>query len=410
MKMPARPGLEALLIGCVLLAGCGERGRVQAAGVVPAAGGAGGVPKAGPEKAGPESATPGDSITLPAGSPKLERIRVAPVSMGYFVLAEVTAPGEVEVDPNRISHALMPVMGRIRQVLVRLGDTVTEGQPVVAIESPEAAAALAADRQTQAQIRQAKSGLLKLERDLTRVYELNEHGAVALKEVQAAENDAVQAQANLDEAQAAAEAAVQRLKTLGLEPGQPGSTVFARAPIGGKVMEIAVAPGEYRNDTSASLMTIADLNAVWMSALVPETKIRYIEVGEAVRAEFSAYPGEVFRARVMRIADQVDPQTRTIKVEAEIPNPAGRLRPAMFGQIHHVHEPVPKPAVPVSAVIQTDDRSVVYVEKSPGVFRERTVTTGERQNDLVPALSGISAGERIVVDGVMLLRTEAAVR
>jgi len=402
MKMPARPGLEALLIGCVLLAGCGEKGRVEAAGVVRAAGG---VPKA-----GPESATAGDSITLPAGSPKLDRIRVAPVSMGYFVLAEVTAPGEVEVDPNRISHALMPVMGRIRQVLVRLGDTVTEGQPVVAIESPEAAAALAADRQAQAQIRQAKSGLLKFERDVTRLRALNEHGAVALKEVQSAENDAVQAQANVDEAQAAAEAAQQRLKTLGLEPGQLGSTVFARAPISGKVMAIAVAPGEYRNDTSASLMTIADLHAVWMSALVPETKIRYIEVGEAVRAEFSAYPGEVFRARVMRIADAVDPQTRTIKVDAEIPNPTGRLRPAMFGQIHHVHDPVPKPAVPVSAVIQTGGRSVVYVEEGPGVFRERTVTVGERLNDLVPAMSGLSAGERIVVDGVMLLRTEAAVQ
>ena len=94
-----------------------------------------------------------------------------------------------------------------------------------------------------------------------------------------------------------------------------------------KVMEIAVAPGEYRNDTSASLMTIADLSTVWMSASVPETRIRYIEVGEAVRAEFSAYPGEEFRARVMRIADTVDAQTRTIKVDAEIPNPTGRLRP-----------------------------------------------------------------------------------
>ena len=82
----------------------------------------------------------------------------------------------------------------------------------------------------------------------------------------------------------------------------------------------------------------------------------------------------------------------------------------MFGQIHHVHEPVRKPAVPVAAVIETNGRSVVYVEESPGVFRERTITTGERQNGLLPAMSGLSAGERIVVDGVMLLRTEEAAR
>jgi len=383
-------------MGCALLAGCGERGQVAAA---PAVG-----------KPSAETTAPGDRIILPAGSPRLDRIRVAPVAMGRFVLAEVTAPGEVEVNPSHVSRVLMPVTGRIREVRVHLGDSVTEGQPVVAIESPDAAAALAAHTQAQAQIRQAKSTLLKSERDLARLRQLNEHGAVALKEVQSAENDAVQGQANLDEAQAAAEAAVQRLKTLGLEPGQLASVVYARAPIRGKVMEISVAPGEYRNDTSANLMTIADLRTVWMSASVPETRIRYIEVGEAVRAEFSAYPGEEFRARVMRIADTVDAQTRTIKVDAEIPNPSGRLRPAMFGQIHHVHDPVPEPAVPVAAVVQTGGRAVVYVEESPGVFRERTIITGERQNGLLPAMSGLSAGERIVVDGVMLLRTEAAVR
>jgi len=124
------------------------------------------------------------------------------------------------------------------------------------------------------------------------------------------------------------------------------------APISGKILEMSVAAGEYKNDTNTPVMTIADLSTVWMSASVPETRIRYIDVGEAVYAEFSAYPGEVFRARVMRIADTVDAQTRTIKVDAEIPNPAGRLRPAMFGQIHHVHDPVPKPSVPVAAVIE----------------------------------------------------------
>ena len=70
------------------------------------------------------------------GLPQLDRIRVAPVSMGRFVLAEVTAPGEVEVNPNRVSHVLMPVTGRIREVLVHLGDTVTEGQPVVGHREP----------------------------------------------------------------------------------------------------------------------------------------------------------------------------------------------------------------------------------------------------------------------------------
>jgi membrane fusion protein, heavy metal efflux system len=389
----SRASVATILAGCVLIAGCGKMATNPEAAAAP-----------------PSKSASDGGITLPANSPKLRLIRVAPVSMGDFELAEVTAPGEVVGNPNRISHVLTPVTGRIQEVLVHLGDTVTEGQSLAIVESPDATAVLAAEVQTEAQVRQAQSAVLKSERDLARVRELHEHGVAPLKEVQAAENDSVQAQANLDQAQAAVKSATQRVTTLGLEPGQLSPIVRLRAPIGGKVTEIAVAPGEYWDDNSASLMTIIDLRTVWISALVPEIKIAYITLGEAVSAEFEAYQGEVFHARVMRIADNVDPQTRTIRVEAEIPNPAGRLRPAMFGQFHHFHEPARKPAAPVSAVVSENGRSVVYVEERPGTFCERTVTTGERKNDMLPVLSGLSAGERIVVDGVMLLRTEEAAR
>ena len=387
-----RAAVGAILLICLLFPGCGKV-------------------RANPEasKATPAKAASDGGITIPANSPKLNLIHVAPVSMAEFQLAEITAPGEIVANPNRVSHVLTPVTGRIQEVLVHLGEPVTEGQLVAVIESPDPTAAAAAQVQAEAQIRQAKSALLKSDRDLARVRGLFEHGAVPQKDVQSAENDLVQAQANLDQAQAAANSTAQRLKTLGLDAGQFAPLVRLRAPISGKVTEIAVAPGEYRGDNTASLMTVTDLRTVWMSALVPETKIRYITVGEAVSAQFAAYPGEVFRARVMRIADSVDPQTRTIRVEAEIANPAGRLRTAMFGQIHHLHDLDRKPAVPVAAMVSENGRSVVYVEESPGVFRERTVTIGERKNDLLPVVSGLSAGERVVVGGVMLLRdTEAA--
>ena len=391
--LPALAGVGAVLIACAMLAGCGAvAGKPEAAAAPPTA-----------------NASEG-RITLPDNSAKLSLIHVAPVAMGNFELAEVTAPGEVVGNPNRVSHVLTPVTGRIQEVLVHLGDTVAEGQLLAVIESPDATAALAAQVEAEAQVRQAKSALLKSERDLARVRELYEHGVVPLKDVQSAENDSVQAQANLDQVQAAVNSSAQRVKTLGLEPGQLSPIVRLHAPISGKVMEIAVAPGEYWDDNTASMMTIIDLRTVWISAIVPETKIGYITLGEAVSAEFEACPGEVFHARVMRIADSVDPQTRTIRVEAEIPNPSGRLRPAMFGQFHHFHEPDRKPAVPVSAVVNESGRSVVYVEERRGVFCERIVTTGERKNDLLPVLSGLSAGERIVVDGVMLLRTEEGTR
>src|SRR6266403_1903802 len=121
----------------------------------------------------------------------------------------------------------------------------------------------------------------------------------------------------------------------GLQAGKFGPSNQVRAPLSGKVLELNVAAGEYRNDTNAQLMTIANLSTVWVSADVPESSIRLVQAGERVDITLAAYPNELFRGRVTRIADTVDPQTRTVKVRAELDNPHGRFRPEMFGSIRH---------------------------------------------------------------------------
>jgi membrane fusion protein, heavy metal efflux system len=158
-----------------------------------------------------------------------------------------------------------------------------------------------------------------------------------------------------------------------------------------------------RNDTTTALMTVADLHTVWVAADVPENVIRKIEVGEGIQVELYAYPGETFRGRVARIADTVDPQTRTIKVQTELENPGGRLRPEMFGQIRHSHGNGQFPAAPAGAVLQFEGHEVLIVEESPGRFRQVTVTVGPRQGDMLPVLAGLREKARIVVDGAMLL-------
>jgi cobalt-zinc-cadmium efflux system membrane fusion protein len=153
-------------------------------------------------------------------------------------------------------------------------------------------------------------------------------------------------------------------------------------------------------------MTIADLASVWVSSDVPETAIRMIRVGERVDVSLAAYPGDVFRARVARIADTVDPQTRTIKVHAQMDNRGGRLRPEMFGSIRHTEGLRALPAVPAGAVIQEESRNFVFVEVAPGKFRQTEVQIGLRSGDLLPVTQGIRAGDRIVTDGAMLLKTQ----
>jgi cobalt-zinc-cadmium efflux system membrane fusion protein len=342
-------------------------------------------------------------ITLPPDSPQLKQIHIAPVVMKEFPLDEVTAPGKVEANPNRISHVLAPVPGRVRSVRVVLGDKVEEGQPLLTIESPEAGAAEMNYMQTQAQLRQSKSALAKAEKDLSRIRELYEHRATALKEVLNAENELAQAQSAADQSRAAADEALHRLEMLGLHPENHTHEVVVRAPIGGKVLEIAVAPGEYRNDPNTSLMTIADLSSVWVTSQVPESSIRLIQKGERIDIELAAYPGELLHGRVERIADTVDPQTRTVKVQTELSNRDGRLRPEMFGNIHHSHGSRSVPVVPANAIVQSEDGATVLVEESATEFERIRITPGESKDGVVAVLSGLNGGERVVTDGAILL-------
>jgi membrane fusion protein, heavy metal efflux system len=140
-----------------------------------------------------------------------------------------------------------------------------------------------------------------------------------------------------------------------------------------------------------------------MSADVPESRIRLIARGEQVEVRLAAYPDTIFRARVVRIADVVDPQTRTIRVMAELGNADGRLRPDMFGEIRHAANFRLTPVVPAGAVLQTHSGTAVWREKAPGVFEFVRVKSGRASNGRVPVFSGIEAGDRVVVDGATLL-------
>jgi len=291
----------------------------------------------------------------------------------------------------------------VRKVLVKLGDSVTEGQPVVIIESTDAHAALAAYRQASARLRQAESALAKCERDLLRLRDLYEHRAVALKDVNNAETEMIQAQASVQALQAEVEEARQRLSLLGLSTNGETPWLEVRAPISGKVMEINVAPGEFRSDITVSLMTIVDLSTVWGTSNVPEGSIRLIQTGEPVEIRLIAFPDRIFRGRVTRIADTVDAETRTVKVQAELANPTGSLKPGMFGTIFHSHGKVRRPSVPASAVVHEDSNAYVFVEARPGVYEKVRIQAEPEANGWVPVRSGLQGGERVVVSGAPLL-------
>ena len=357
----------------------------------------------GPNGKSVPSAEPG-MVTIAPDSPQLGQIRVAAVEVADAPDNEVVAPARVGIDPGRLSKVLLPIPGRIEEVRAKLGDRVDRGQPLVAVESPDADAAVGVYQQAEAAGRQATAALQKAEADYERVKELLEHGASARKDLLAAENDRAQAQGTLEASRAAREQARRKLELLGLQPTIFRQHVLVRAPIGGTILDISVASGEYRNDTSVPLMTIADLSRVWVSADVAEPAIGVIRAGDAVDITLVAFAGRNFTGRVTRIADVVDAQTRTVKVHVELANPDGRLRPDMFGSIRHAGARRRVPVLPLGAVVQQYGRAVAFVERAPGRFERRDVVLGARMGERIAALKGVEAGERVVVDGAVLLK------
>jgi membrane fusion protein, heavy metal efflux system len=348
------------------------------------------------------SSAPG-TVVVPPDSPMLTRIGRASAHVEELPIDELTAPGKVEANPGRVAKVTLPVTGRITSMLVKAGDAVSKDQPLLTMQSPDADAAMSAYVSAQAAVTQAEAADGKARADLDRASDLFEHNAVAKKEVLTAESAAAQTAGAVEQARAAREQMQRRLSVLGLAAGKFDQQVPVRSPLAGKVLEVAAVPGEYRNDTSAIVVTIADLATVWVTSQVPESYIRFVQRGEQIEVSLVAYPGELFAARVSRIADTVDPQTRTVKVQAEMQNPDGRLRPEMYGSIHHVEATAPTVVVPFAAVVQDANRSVVFVETQPGRFEQRTVRLAKRIGNNVRVVDGLEPGQIVAVEGVMLL-------
>ena len=378
--------LAVLAASALALAACGSRAATRA------------------DTGAPPTAAP-NIVALPVDSPMLAQIRRDSVKLVDLPTDELVAPGKIEANPNRVSKVVLPVTGRVASVFVKVGDAVRKDQPLLTIVSSDADSAMSADLSAQAGVTQAEAAVGKSQADFDRVSDLFEHNAIANKEVLNAGSALAQAKALLEQARAAREQAIRRLAVLGLQPGQFGQQVVVPSPLAGKVLELSIVPGEYRNDTNASVMTIADLSTVWVTSQVPESYIRFVQVGEEVEISLVAYPREVFTGRVSRIADVVDPQTRTVKVQAQMDNAGGRFRPEMYGTIHHIESIAKTPVLPAGAIVEnTDGRRIVFVETAPGRFEPRQVSIGRRTADLVRIASGVAPGDTVVVDGAMLLK------
>ena len=342
------------------------------------------------ETASPLLAHQGDKFIIPEGSPLRSRLLVQQVTVKNSPHTLVL-PAAVEADPAHTVNILPPVSGKVVKLGVRLGDRVAKGQSLAIIESGDLAQAYADDDK-------ARDALQHAEHTLERVRGLHEAGAGALKDLEQAESDYAQAKAEFDRAEA-------RLKQIGV-PSQPkdGARLLTlTAPITGSVTSLTTAPGAFVNDLTASLMVIANLDSVWVTANVPEIDIAHIAKGQSVDVSFVAYPGQVFHGTVAFVSAVIEPDTRRNKVRIAFSNPGGKFKPNMFANASFNVPQKSAVFVPNSALLMNNDNTTVLVEVAPWTFVKRPVLPGYGEGEDARIDEGLNPGDRIIVEGGVLL-------
>lgn len=332
----------------------------------------------------------GNRVTVPGGSPLASRLEVESAEF-TSVQRQVTAPASVEADPARYARILPPLSGRVLRLFVHPGDTVKKGQELLRIDAPDFVGA-------QADYARSRSVLAQAEHALIRQQDLAAHGIVGQKDIDQARTDRESASSDFNRAQ-------DRLRLLGMDPDKTplGAPLVVRSPLSGKVLDISTAPGEFRNDPNAPLMTVADLSTVWVTANVQEKDIHYVHNGDPATATFAAYPNETFRGKVLFVADVLDPDTRTAKVRIAFNNEDGRLRPAMFATVVLKTWDTKELTIPTSALVMAGDHTTVFVEVGPRTFEQRAVQTSEQRGDKTIIKSGLNADERVLIrEGALL--------
>ena len=332
----------------------------------------------------------GDKIIIPEGSALRSRLIVQQVEEKNSPHT-VLLPAAVEADPARTVNILPPVAGRVIKLAVRLGDRVVKGQTLVVIDSGDLAQAYADDDK-------ARDALHHAELTLKRVRGLLDAGSGALKDLEQAESDHTQAKAEFNRAEA-------RLKEIGVSSqSKDGSRLLTiTAPTTGSIIGLTTASGAFANDTTASLMAIANLDSVWVTANVPEVDIAYIAKGQSVDVFFPAYPGQIFHGNVTFVSDVLEPDTRRNKVRIAFANPGGKFKPNMFATASFNVPQKSSVFVPNSALLMNNDSTVVFVEVAPWTFVKRAVIPGYGEGDGARINEGLNAGDRVVVQGGVLL-------
>ncbi|HUI55090.1 MAG TPA: efflux RND transporter periplasmic adaptor subunit [Bryobacteraceae bacterium] len=298
----------------------------------------------------------------------------------------IRAAARVTLDETRIAKIQSKLEGWIDQVFVDFtGKAVQKGDPLLTVYSPEALAT------QQEYLLAIKAQGAMRDNPLHEMTESTDNLVAAAKK-------------RLD----LWDISDRQIEQIG-RTGEPLKNLTLDSPISGFVMERNAFPKQ-RVTPETVLYTVADLSTVWVIADVFEYEAANVRLNQPASLTLAYLPGRVFRGRVSYILPQVDAATRTIKVRLEFENPGLALKPDMYGEVELQTGGVRRLVVPQSAVLNSGDRQVVFLDRGDGHFTPRAVKIGAQTGDRIEILSGLQAGERIVTSGNFLIDSESQLK
>ena len=339
-------------------------------------------------------ATGGDSISISPQKVQKLGVRTEPAQQ-RILSRPVRAVGMIAPDERRLFIIAPRFEGWIERLLVNTtGQTVKRGETLMAVYSPALITAQreyllagqdlrSPDPNLPAPLAQRREG------DRERVSQLTETALQRLRNWEISEDQ------------------IERLR----REGKPQENLLLKAPADGVVLEKTAIQG-MQFVAGAALYRIADLSTLWLIVDVFEQDLNLVRPGQDAQITVNAFPGEEFHGKVAFIYPTLNAQTRTAQVRIELPNPQGRLRPAMYASVVLAAGSGAKPVltVPASAVLHSGIQQAVLVELGKGRYQPREIRLGLRGDDHVQVLEGLSEGERVVTSANFLIDAESNLR
>jgi cobalt-zinc-cadmium efflux system membrane fusion protein len=370
-----------------------------------------------------KAATPPNALSPQPGAATLESAQShaieAEIVAPQAIAGAIAATGKILVMEDRMANIGPVHEGRIVNLYAGQGSVVRKGQKLADLESADIDQAEAdylkalADYENAGRTSVAEVKFAQATYDRTRM--LYEKTITAGKNLQQAEHDLELAKATAASSVAGARVALsnarRHLLILGLKDSAIDAlgsksnlaSVFSlTSPISGIVVERNATIGATVG-SDANLFKIIDVSSVWIDANVFEKDLERVRRGQEVRVTVPAFPGSSFAGRVILVSSVVDPESRSVKVRTEVPNPDGRLKPDMFANVEIITD-MHRTAIsiPQSALLDDAGKKVVFVMAGNG-YEKRAVTAGIQSNDRVEILDGLQAGDKVVVKGNYLL-------